>query len=123
MTELKITRSYKTYEPISLLPADGWRAVYACENGHRYIHIKPLVAFALTKICYTNIYENGTGTTDEESHIVGYVAGEITIYPAEKTDDFMGYLAPDTTISNRMEQWAKEYVLANVNAQSSPQRE
>lgn len=113
MTELKITRSYKTYEPISLLPADDWRAVFAYDNEGRYAHATTMIAFALTKVCYIDVYENGYEATSEEVQIMGYTASDIGIHPAKGSHNFTGYLAPSKGIPDHMEQQAKEYVLAN----------
>ena len=117
MTKVKIARSYETYEPTSMLPADGWKAVFAYyDDEEGYAHTSPLVAFALTKICHVDIYENGHETTDEEICIVGYTASDIGIHPAEEAHNFMGYLAPGMRILDHMEQRAKKYVLASKTA-------
>jgi hypothetical protein len=113
MTKIKVAHSYKTYEPVSMIPARGWCMVYACDDKRRYALVKELVAFVITKICRTDVYENGVEATNERVRIVGYVAGGVGIYPAEGADDFIGYLSPGARIPDHMEQRAKEYVLAN----------
>ena len=118
---MEVISSHETYEPMGgLLPAHGWRAVFAYDDGSderdgkRFAHAEPMVAFALTRTCEVCRYENGIQTNGpEEIHIVGYTASDIGIHPAEESDNFMGYLAPGTVISNHVEQRAKKYVLAH----------
>ena len=125
MSVVKVAHSYKIYEPVSIIPARGWGAMYACEHAHddgynseriRYTYIETLVAFAITKIHYVDVYENGTEaiTTAEEIRIVGYAAGDtFDICPAEEADNFIGYLTPGARIPDYAEQRAKEYMLSH----------
>jgi len=111
MTAIVISRSYKTYEPVSMIPANCWHAVYAYLNDGKYAHAEVLVAFVLTKKYHVDIYDNGTRIVhDEETCIVGYAASDISTHPAEEADNFMGYLAPGAKIPDHMEQRAREYV-------------
>jgi len=111
MTTITISRSYKTYEPVSMIPARGWCMVYACDDKRRYALAKELVAFVLTKKYHVDIYDNGTRIVhDEETCIVGYAASDIGTHPAEEADNFIGYLAPGAKIPDHMEQRAREYV-------------
>lgn len=114
MTKIKVAHSYKTYEPVSMIPISGWRAVYAYQDEGRYAHSELLIALVLTRICQILVYENGKEVTSESTiTIVGYVAGELSILPAEEAHNFMGYLAPGARISDHVKQRAREYILAN----------
>jgi len=125
MTEIKVAHSYKIYEPVSMIPARGWCAMYACEHARdnkndsrrvRYTYIETLVAFVLTRIHRVDVYENGAETTAtaEEARIMGYAADDIGgICPAEEADNFIGYLAPGARIPDHAEWRAKEYVLSH----------
>lgn len=113
----KVKRRYTTYEPLSLIPANGWQAVYASrdesedENEATFAHANPLVAFAVAKATETRVYEDGrTEEADTWRDVVGYDAGDKTIDLVAEVDNFIGYLAPGESIPEWMEQQAREYV-------------
>jgi len=98
---------YVAYELVgSLIPANGWRAVYAykSENGCGvFAHAEPLVAFALTRLILKP--EN-----DEMVCIVGYGNGDRMITAVEQTENFIAYLGPDETIDDWLEEEARKFV-------------
>ena len=109
----RVSRFYRTYKPLSVIPASGWQSVYAeyHEDDRRYARIEPLVAFALTETCLMCVYENG----DEEAtvrnvSILGYVAGPVNIYPAREATNFIGYISSGAKIPNHMREEARKYV-------------
>jgi len=110
-------RGYSSYKPVSIIPASGWRAVYAYydERDSKYAHAESLIALVLVERERTIVHENGRReTANEGNHIMGYNLVEGTmITPVDMASNFIAYLAPDTLIPDYMEQEAKEYVLSH----------
>ena len=107
-------RSRTRYEPLSMIPANGWQAVYAtrsdsdAEKGAVFAHAIPLVAFVLTRVTETRVYEDGTEeVTGDFRAIVGYDAHDGSIDPVEKTSNLISYLPPGRPIPDWMEQQAR----------------
>jgi len=114
-------RSRTHYEPLSMIPANGWQAVYAwgdegdAEKGDVCAHASPLVAFVLAKVTVARIYEDGTEeVTDYFPAIVGYDAGSPGIVPAEKAPNFVAYLPPGEPIDSFLKEAAREWVEKNA---------
>jgi len=109
----KVSRFDRTYKPLSMIPASGWQSVYAeyHEDDRRYARVEPLVAFALTEVCLVCVYENGDEEiTARNISVLGYVAGPVNIYPAEKATNFIGYIASGVRIPGHMRREARKYV-------------
>ena len=70
-----------------VLPADGWRVVWECENGE--LDCEPLVCWALVETIYAG---------ERLDEVVGMASdGEIT-YLVDEQDGFVGYLAPGESV-------------------------
>lgn len=113
----KVRDTYNDYEPLSLIPANGWQAVYAIrdesdgEKGAIFAHASPLMAFALSRVTRTWVYENGRTREEHEGNsVVGLDAADAVIAPVEEAANFVGYLAPGEPIPAWMEQDAREHV-------------
>ena len=113
----KVRHSYTIYKPVSMIPADGWRAVYAYwdKGDEKYAHAKPLMALVLAEEQWVEIYEGGRQEIVYEGRrIMGYDPDEAgVINPANEATNFIAYLPPGASIPDSMEQEAKEYVLAH----------
>lgn len=90
------------HDTVALLPADGWRAVYAREDSvesddaTRQLSAVPLVAFALIM-----------DIEDCEEQLVGMVPDGNVIVPCV-SPTFVGYLARDAQLSSMLpdlEEW------------------
>jgi len=115
--------THTTYEALGgLIPANGWRAVYAdrhdvypddvAETGTEiFIRIDPLVAFAATR--ETTIYPNGEKHISNWARVIGYANYAGKIVPVEISDDFIDYLPPNESVSAWVKQRAREYVEAH----------
>ena len=68
-----------------------------------------LVAFAVTRVVETLVYDEGLEKVDETMTIMGYDAGDGSISPVEESINFIGYLAPGESIPEWMKQKVSEY--------------
>lgn len=102
---------YTQYTPLSLTPANGWRAIYAYkDNAGKFAHAHELAVFAITKVVETRTEKNRIERVSPEiTKIVGYEAGyELT--PAESAINFVAYLAPGEAIPDWQESYARELI-------------
>lgn len=81
-----------THEPLSLLPAEGWRATYLAlgEEGEEGDYFeRPLIAWAVCRVC-VKYDEEG-----DANYLHGYVSfGDSTECVEADTEFFWEYLAP-----------------------------
>jgi hypothetical protein len=90
------SETYKTYEPISISPADGWRAAYIHEprEGGAGWSAEPLIAWAVYEVTTRPIKGSTAHERSEGRQILGVVFGEGYAQCPEETSNFWRYLAP-----------------------------
>ena len=90
--------NHEEYKLQSIIPPNGWCAVFAYQNNGQFAHAHPLVAWALTTITE----HNGDGEIDlEYQDIIGYVPSDFGgSEPALTGSNFLGYLAAGDSLAD-----------------------